>query len=108
MSTETYTTEAAHVGRCASCKRGVRVTVASEVTLGAFNGRPTSRSRILTGGVREHNGHTLVSCCGASVVVKPIRGTVTEKKCGTRCTSAVGPSCDCECGGERHAQDHNH
>lgn len=106
MTTETYTTETAHVGRCASCRRGVRVTVVREVTLGAFNGRPVSRSRVLTGGVREANGRTLVSCCGTSVEVKPIRGTVTDKPCGTRCTSAIGPSCDCDCGGERHAIDH--
>lgn len=108
MTTETYTTTTAHLGRCASCRRGIRVEVSREVTMTAFNGRPSSRSRITTPGARDRNGRTLVECCGTAVEVKPIRGTVVDKKCGTRCTSAVGPSCDCECGGERHGLDHTH
>jgi hypothetical protein len=28
-----------------------------------------------------------------------------SRKCGARCTSSLGPSCSCECGGENHGRD---
>jgi hypothetical protein len=67
-----------------------------------------------------YNGHVInttpvafvanckVACpaCGVVAIVDFMRiKLVEDKKCGTRCTSAVGPSCDCSCGGERHAMD---
>lgn len=45
--------------------------------------------------------------CGAWITsYKEIKARTTEHKCGVKCTSALGPSCDCECGGERHGSDH--
>lgn len=44
--------------------------------------------------------------CGAPVKMTQIQGRVTDTKCGARCTSATGPVCDCECGGNRHGEDH--
>jgi hypothetical protein len=32
--------------------------------------------------------------------------TVPEIKCNARCQNAVGPSCDCSCGGENHGRSH--
>lgn len=32
-----------------------------------------------------------------------VRGRVVESiKCGGKCLNAIGPSCDCSCGGENH------
>ena len=45
--------------------------------------------------------------CGAWITAyTPIKARVTDHNCGPRCTSALGPSCDCTCGGERHGEDH--
>lgn len=45
--------------------------------------------------------------CGARLKqVAGVRGRVTDTKCGARCTSAMGPNCDCECGGKNHGADH--
>lgn len=45
-------------------------------------------------------------CCGRKVSLKPVLARVTDHKCGPKCTSALGPSCDCECGGKNHGADH--
>jgi len=45
--------------------------------------------------------------CGAWIVgYKPIKARMTETECGARCTSSIGPVCDCKCGGENHSKDH--
>jgi len=52
-------------------------------------------------------GHT--SCpqgCRTAVDAKPIKARITEKECDGRCTGAVGPACDCKCGGENHGGGH--
>jgi hypothetical protein len=33
---------------------------------------------------------------------------VPEIKCGGSCRNAVGPSCDCSCGGANHGHSHAH
>jgi hypothetical protein len=46
--------------------------------------------------------------CGKGVAVKAIAGRyVPERKCGARCLGAVGPACDCQCGGENHGGAHS-
>jgi hypothetical protein len=45
--------------------------------------------------------------CGAWITAYvPVKSRVTEHECGPRCTSALGPVCDCTCGGEAHGEDH--
>ena len=45
--------------------------------------------------------------CGSWVTAcKPIKARMSAHECGAKCTSALGPSCDCECGGQRHGSDH--
>lgn len=31
---------------------------------------------------------------------------IPSVKCGARCTNAVGPTCDCSCGGANHGRGH--
>jgi len=40
------------------------------------------------------------------MVMAPIRGTVTDTRCGPRCTNAKGLACECECGGVNHGTGH--
>lgn len=36
-----------------------------------------------------------------------VQGHYSEKhKCGAKCLGAVGPSCDCQCGGANHGANH--
>ena len=51
-------------------------------------------------------GATACPVCDVCVRFVPVKSKTTETECGPRCTSAVGPSCDCKCGGENHAADH--
>lgn len=37
---------------------------------------------------------------------KPMKVKVTEKVCNGVCMGAIGPSCDCSCGGENHGRNH--
>jgi hypothetical protein len=47
-----------------------------------------------------------ITCpCGAQVIAKVLHVSIKETKCGLRCTSALGPNCDCSCGGKRHGSD---
>lgn len=38
----------------------------------------------------------------ASVLLSAVHGRKTDTKCGARCRSSLGPSCECACGGENH------
>lgn len=40
------------------------------------------------------------------VQVHLVKGTVTDTKCDSRCTSAKGHVCECACGGANHGTDH--
>jgi hypothetical protein len=72
-----------HIGRCAAkgCKHTARVAADAQ-----------RRS----GDCPEHGRYLL----------DPIWGEHTDAKCGARCRNAVGPSCDCSCGGENHGMGH--
>lgn len=45
----------------------------------------------------EHGRYSLTEVIGAHV---------ESVKCGARCTGAVGPACDCSCGGANHGTGH--
>jgi hypothetical protein len=49
---------------------------------------------------------TETCCSGKRVRVEQILAVVSNVKCGARCTNAVGPSCDCSCGGANHSSGH--
>lgn len=107
-TSETYTSTTAYIGKC-RCGQKLRRDVVTETTVFAFNGRPHSHSRVLTADADRRYGRTFIACpsCQATVDVKAIRGTYSDRKrCGVRCTSAIGPSCDCQCSGENHGADH--
>lgn len=105
-----------------TCGYTARVEYVTRTVYGAFNGRPTSRSTLVVAGREFSLGrgfdtrHALAAytrnvCpgCGASytLTVNVVRGVVVETKpCGARCMGAVGPACECECGGENHGGGH--
>lgn len=88
-------TNTAPAGYITKCRNGhrARYTVAQQQELRA----PWSSSK-----------HGAMACpvCNATAQFAPIRVKVTETECGPRCTSALGPTCDCKCGGANHAADH--
>lgn len=45
----------------------------------------------------EHGSYKLAHVVGSHV---------PEIKCGAKCRNAVGPSCDCSCGGKNHGAGH--
>lgn len=45
---------------------------------------------------------------GSYLVYQVIGNEVASVKCGARCTNAVGPACDCSCGGSNHGAGHAH
>jgi hypothetical protein len=43
-------------------------------------------------------------CC-YDMTKQPIKGYIVDTvRCAPKCVNAVGPSCDCECGGENHGR----
>jgi hypothetical protein len=34
--------------------------------------------------------------------LRNVKGTTTDRECDSRCMGAVGPSCECSCGGRNH------
>lgn len=58
----------------------------------------------------DHIAATVDGACpdhgAVEVRVSPIRGTVTDHECDSRCTSAKGPNCECSCGGANHGAAH--
>ena len=52
------------------------------------------------------NGGWLICSCGARGMAKAFAAKFSDTKCSLRCTSSLGPSCSCECGGRGHGSDH--
>lgn len=47
-----------------------------------------------------------ISCpCGRAAVARSLKVTMRKMPCDGRCTSAMGPSCSCSCGGRNHGSD---
>lgn len=76
-ATQTYRV----IGRCKSCKQGF----AEEI---------------------NYFGPKRVFHCGQVATLLPVQAKQTSKPCGGRCISAIGPSCDCSCGGSNHGAGH--
>jgi hypothetical protein len=60
------------------------------------------------GDVAVENGWATIMCgCGRTVELVAVNGKVRDAVlCDSRCTSATGHNCECECGGENHGADH--
>lgn len=90
------------MARCTKCKAARRVELWAVTTTGDW-GR---RVRL----VMDDNGsrYFVIRCvCGAEMNWKELKASTNEAhQCDQRCTSAVGPSCDCSCGGRNHGRDH--
>lgn len=78
------------------------MTTATRTATGAFLGHCTGGC----GTVKTAEKFVKHSCGKAIVGCRPIKARTTDHKCGPRCTSALGPTCDCVCGGKSHGEDH--
>jgi hypothetical protein len=76
------------VGRCRTCKAAVRIEVPATDPIGSMWYIDWERKTVCE--------------CGAAVKVKLVNGVVSDKVCNSRCMGAVGPACECSCGGENH------
>lgn len=101
----TYAVRAArYLGRCRSCKRGVTALVtqwANELQPDRWRNREGE-------GYTLHNG-VYADCpdCGRGVLLEGVQGRYKpEVRCSDKCRNAIGPSCDCECGGINHGCNH--
>lgn len=112
------------VVRCATkgCKPRTtkRVEFRTEIETRAFDGRMSQRFYVVEQsgrrwsyrGVNEigyhlGRGFSCDSCGSDRYTFKIVDGRYSAgTECGPRCTNAVGPSCDCKCGGDNHAAGH--
>jgi hypothetical protein len=74
-----------YVGRCKHCR-----TAIAKQTNNTFG-------RFMTDGCPT---------CGRIVKLSHVLGATSPKECDARCMNAVGPSCDCSCGGANHGAGH--
>jgi len=85
------------IARCKRCKSALRVTV------------NTWRSHAGYGRMQTNYEYPVLACaCGTKnlPMITPIVARTSEHKCDSRCTNAVGPNCDCSCGGKNHGSGH--
>ena len=84
-----------YIGRCKVCKttKAIEKDVRRRAILvPCDNGCKVTR-----------RGHRM----GVSVRLVRIEGTYNEHRtCDARCMNAVGPKCDCQCGGHNHSAAH--
>jgi len=45
---------------------------------------------------------TCPKCNSQCVTGNTVQGFISEHKCGAKCLSAIGPNCECSCGGANH------
>lgn len=105
--------------RAKGCRRAHQVTYVVESVHTAWNNRPHWEFAVMVAGrpvgYRDRAGlaaavlrsFTCTACGGSSAEFIVVRGRVVESvKCGPKCRGAVGPSCDCSCGGDNHGSGH--
>lgn len=118
---DTYTNAARAIVRCKGCRRAYRLDFTTTTHMFAFNNRPC-QTRTVTGAGLTNCSYsdrydlarmmvrdfTCVNCQGTYATFDIVEGSFSEAvKCGGRCRSAVGPSCDCQCSGENHGSAHH-
>jgi hypothetical protein len=121
-----YEDEGRAIVRCRNraCRRAAQLTYSTRTEQWAFNGRPASRSEVTVGGrtyslgrymttqgalLKSLSSRTCEGCGGGRghYDVNIVRGVVVEDKpCNAKCMGAVGPSCECSCGGKNHGGGH--
>jgi hypothetical protein len=85
-----------------------RYSVAARATfLGREIGRCKTCKRVTVRGSMFWSGSRVKCECGAIVKLSGMWAKESKTECGPRCTSAIGPSCDCKCNGRNHGQDHS-
>lgn len=107
------------IARCSvkTCRRTVSALVEKDVEYtvsqdpaGIYRESRTVAVRVLEGPfeVSPWYGATPAVACHGSWIVKPVEGRYNpERKCDARCMGAVGPSCECSCGGKNHGMYHS-
>lgn len=122
-------TDAPTVSMSVEFECGMAVYANTDLGVQRLNGRCReckTKMSILTGACRSHYGPApgfnrpdglLVACvdirarcsCGGWALLKRVQGTVnTSVRCDSRCMYAIGPKCDCQCGGANHGAGHHH
>lgn len=89
-----------YIFRCRRCK------TASAVDYLQVQGGWWTTYRTVDGTTRYLQADLPCPTCKRERSADPVKGRVTGTKCGPRCTGAVGPACDCQCGGANHGADH--
>jgi hypothetical protein len=120
-----YESDGRAIVRCRrkSCRHAGQLSYVTRTEMWAFNGRPASQSEVTVNGRRfslsrycDTRGALLKSLrdracegCGqhGAYDVHVVRGVVVEDKpCNAKCMGAVGPACECSCGGKNHGGGH--
>jgi hypothetical protein len=86
-------------GKCSHC--GLRIVTETSNALASHGAQVIVRCP--TVGCEGSKWH---GAMGGGVYCKRIKGMVSDKECGPRCTEATGPNCECTCGGDRHGMGH--
>ena len=114
-STERRTLRAVRViFRCRACKtttqRQVLRSTRSQLprTVGGVYYPGRSSEPTYHGGDGRQISLLVVCACGRQVWGRPVEGRYSAAhKCGARCLSATGTSCECQCGGQNHGAGHS-
>lgn len=78
----------------------------TQTTTARFIGK-CSAGHTVNGTDRDFVANCKIRCgCGLVAIVRCMTVRITDHECGVKCTSALGPVCDCTCGGENHGADH--
>lgn len=90
------------IGRCRKCKLPHRAEFTRKSTW-------STSGRCWVARLYDAHGpipYPAVLCCGQTVYLDPIRGSVSDHPCDPRCTNATGRDCECSCGGKNHGAAH--
>ena len=123
----TNTTTVTYLGRCRRCRAGHRVDLPAVELVrrypddaleeadrlqaaGEFDGFAArmawlaERAEWVEVRTDRHRSTTVRCECGAVVGVSLLVARTSEHVCGSKCLTALGPSCECRCGGENHGR----
>lgn len=92
------------VGRCRKCKRGAQ---GHWFNLRDRYAPPLLQDEYAAQIDQAIGVYVLCVDCGARVTLTAVKGRYVEEiPCSAKCRNAVGPSCDCSCGGTNHGCNH--
>jgi hypothetical protein len=114
-------TTSPYIGKCTQCKTVIRISITQykrltenrqglrfEYSYDAPQGcHESRRSGAVSWSLACPTCQTETHWATHGIGLKKIDGYLNEgKKCDARCTSATGPTCECQCAGENHGADH--